>query len=136
MEVERKKRQLEEVKREQREHHGRQRRGADEVVEASEVLLDELERDVVKELELEQEFTALMEEEDDQERDRRQTSDPDQLCPTVSSFVMPRAGVNAKGGAAMMTFYTYILCSGNWMYIVNMPDDTQYQQLVRAEICM
>ena len=98
MEVERKKRQLEEVKREQREHNGRQKRGTDEVVEASEVLLDELERDVVKELELEQEFTALMEEEEDKERDRRQTSDPDQLCPTVSSFVMPRAGVNAQGG--------------------------------------
>ena len=135
MEVERKKRQLEEVKREQREHNGRQKRGTDEVVEASEVLLDELERDVVKELELEQEFTALMEEEEDKERDRRQTSDPDQLCPTVSSFVMPRAGVNAQGGV-VATFNIYILSSGNWMYIVNMPDDPQYQQLVRAEICM
>ena len=30
-------------------------------------------------------------------RNRRQTTDPDQLCPTVASFVMPRAAVNAKG---------------------------------------
>ena len=32
-----------------------------------------------------------------QARDRRQTSDPDQLCPTLATFVMPRAGLNAQG---------------------------------------
>ena len=36
----------------------------DEVLEAGEVLLDQIERDVVRELELEQEFSHLMEEED------------------------------------------------------------------------
>jgi hypothetical protein len=58
---------------------------------------------------------------DENQRNRRQTTDPDQLCPTVASFVMPRAGVNAKG---------------DWMFIVNMPEETQYQQLVRSEICI
>ena len=38
----------------------------DEVLEAGEVLLDQIERDVVRELELEQEFSHLMEEEEDQ----------------------------------------------------------------------
>ena len=33
----------------------------------------------------------------EQQRDRRQTTDPDQLCPTVASFVMPRAAVNNQG---------------------------------------
>ena len=102
MEVERKKRQLEEVKREQLELlHGRQRRrrSVEEALEAGEVLLDELEREVVEDMKLEQEFAALLmsEEEAEQERRRRQTTDPDQLCPTVASFVMPRVGVNANG---------------------------------------
>ena len=30
-------------------------------------------------------------------RGRRQSSDPDQLCPTVASYIMPRAAVNSKG---------------------------------------
>lgn len=60
-------------------------------------------------------------ESDENQRNRRQTTDPDQLCPTVANFVMPRAGVNAKG---------------DWMFIVNMPEETQYQQLVRSEICI
>ena len=38
----------------------------DEVLEAGEVLLDQIERDVVREIELEQEFSHLMEEEEDQ----------------------------------------------------------------------
>ena len=38
----------------------------DEVLEAGEVLLDQIERDVVREIELEQEFSHLMEEEGDQ----------------------------------------------------------------------
>ena len=33
----------------------------------------------------------------EQQRDRRQTTDPDQLCPTVATFVMPRAAVNNQG---------------------------------------
>ena len=58
---------------------------------------------------------------EEQLRDRRQTSDPDQLCPTLASFVMPRAAVNS---------------AGDWMFIVNMQDQVQFQQLVRAEVCM
>ena len=38
-------------------------------------------------------------EEEEQQRGRRQTTDPDQLCPTVASFVMPRAAVNSQGEA-------------------------------------
>ena len=38
----------------------------DEVLEAGEVLLDQIERDVVREIELEQEFSQLMKEEEDQ----------------------------------------------------------------------
>ena len=59
--------------------------------------------------------------ETEQERERRQTTDPDQLCPTVASFVMPRAAVNSQG---------------DWMFIVNMNDQPQFQQLVRSEVCM
>ena len=58
---------------------------------------------------------------DEQLRGRRQTTDPDQLCPTLASFVMPRAAVNNQG---------------DWMFIVNMPDQVQFQQLVRSEVCM
>ena len=58
---------------------------------------------------------------EEQLRDRRQTSDPDQLCPTLASFVMPRAAVNS---------------AGDWMFIVNMQDQVQFQQLVRVEVCM
>ena len=54
-------------------------------------------------------------------RARRQTTDPDQLCPTVATFVMPRAAVNT---------------AGDWMFIVNMGDSEEFQQLVRAELCM
>merc|ERR1712241_117505 len=82
VEVERKKRQLERKKSQQ---ESRQKREIDEV--AGMGMLDE------------------------NQRNRRQTTDPDQLCPTVASFVMPRAGVNAKG---------------DWMFIVNMPEETRY----------
>ena len=68
VEVERKKRQLEKKK---SEEESRQKRAIDE----------EGDIDVL----------------DENQRNRRQTTDPDQLCPTVASFVMPRAGVNAKG---------------------------------------
>ena len=39
----------------------------------------------------------LLEVVDEVFRDRRQSSDPDQLCPTVSNYIMPRAAVNSKG---------------------------------------
>ena len=39
----------------------------DDVLEAGEVLLDQMERDVVREVELEQEFSHLMEEEDNKQ---------------------------------------------------------------------
>ena len=76
MEVLRRKRQLEAENRREGEVLRRQRRETDlakeksddldEVLEAGEVLLDQIERDVVRELELEQEFSHLMEEEEDQ----------------------------------------------------------------------
>ena len=76
MEVLRRKRQLEAENRREGEVLRRQRRDTDlakeeldnldEVLEAGEVLLDQIERDVVRELELEQEFSHLMEEEEDQ----------------------------------------------------------------------
>ena len=40
----------------------------DEVLEAGEVLLDQIERDVVREIELEQEFSHLMEEEEEEDQ--------------------------------------------------------------------
>ena len=76
VEVERKKRQLESVRR-------RQRREAildleatsdvDDVLEAGEVLLDQIERDVVRDVELEQEFSHLMEEENDEQVNPKRT---------------------------------------------------------------
>ena len=76
MEVLRRKRQLEAENRREGEVLRRQRReinlakeksdDLDEVLEAGEVLLDQIERDVVREVELEQEFSHLMEEEEDQ----------------------------------------------------------------------
>ena len=39
----------------------------DDVLEAGEVLLDQIERDVVRDVELEQEFSHLMEEENDEQ---------------------------------------------------------------------
>jgi len=58
---------------------------------------------------------------DELTRDRRQSSDPDQLCPTVSQYIMPRAAVNSQG---------------DWMYVVNMPNEPEFQQFVRSEICI
>ena len=36
-------------------------------------------------------------------RDRRQSSDPDQLCPTVSQYIMPRAAVNTEGLSKLLS---------------------------------
>ena len=33
----------------------------------------------------------------DQERGRRQTSDPDNLCPTAARFITPRAAMSVSG---------------------------------------
>ena len=61
---------------------------------------------VVAEMSMEQEFSSLVSDPSEQERDRRQTTDPDQLCPTVASFVMPRVGVNSQG----MLIHFLLLC--------------------------
>lgn len=51
----------------------------------------------------------------------RQVSNEEKLCPTTSSFIMPRAAVNTKG---------------TWMYVVNLDGaDQQNTQLVRTERC-
>ncbi len=50
----------------------------------------------------------------EQERGRRQTTDPDQLCPSLASFVMPRAAVNSQGEQENIgntrSFLTLFLC--------------------------
>ena len=52
----------------------------------------------------------------EQERGRRQTTDPDQLCPSLASFVMPRAAVNSQGDQEKLnigdtqSFLTLFLC--------------------------
>ncbi|RZF32268.1 hypothetical protein LSTR_LSTR009457 [Laodelphax striatellus] len=61
----------------------------------------------------------------DKLRQRRQSqsggnSTTTQLCPTRSSFIMPKAALNNKG---------------NWMYVVNLDQD-RYSQLVRSETCV
>ncbi|KAG7208080.1 hypothetical protein KM043_009656 [Ampulex compressa] len=55
------------------------------------------------------------------ERTRRQ-SNPDTiaLCPTEPQYITPRAALNNQG---------------NWMYVVNLQDQTKYSQVVRSERC-
>jgi len=55
--------------------------------EAAAAALTDLDKDEVE----------LLEVVDEVFRGRRQSSDPDQLCPTVASYIMPRAAVNSKG---------------------------------------
>jgi hypothetical protein len=50
-----------------------------------------------KQLTTAEEELELLEVMDEVFRGRRQSSDPDQLCPTVASYIMPRAAVNSKG---------------------------------------
>jgi hypothetical protein len=96
-------------------HHtggGREKRG---VLDGHPIMIDDLSQakiDNDKQKYLQQE---------ELKRGRRQSSDPDQLCPTVSQYIMPRAAVNADG---------------DWMYVVNMPDEPEFQQFVRSEICI
>ncbi|XP_031841491.1 spatzle 5 Toll-1 receptor isoform X3 [Nomia melanderi] len=56
------------------------------------------------------------------ERQKRQSNNPEtiHLCPTVAKYISPRAALNNQG---------------NWMYVVNLPDD-KYSQVVRSETCM
>ena len=46
----------------------------------------------------------------EQDRGRRQTSDPDQLCPTLASFVMPRAAVNSQGEDMTRSYMMSVTC--------------------------
>ncbi|CAB3371731.1 Hypothetical predicted protein [Cloeon dipterum] len=59
-----------------------------------------------------------------QKRSKRQAPAPNgatQLCPTTSSYIMPRAALNNRG---------------NWMYVVNINEvDDRYTQLVKSETC-
>lgn len=61
------------------------------------------------------------------DRKKRQSNNDaaggEQLCPTRSQFIMPRAALNKQG---------------NWMYVVNMGQtmEAQYSQLVKSEICV
>ena len=80
---------------------------------------------------------AETEQSEEQLRERRQTTDPDQLCPTLASFVMPRAAVNSQGEDHSQGAIELSRCiAGDWMFIVNMNDQPQFQQLVRSEVCM
>ncbi|KAK6620935.1 hypothetical protein RUM43_011234 [Polyplax serrata] len=57
-------------------------------------------------------------------REKRQTQPRivNQLCPTASNFIMPKAALNTKG---------------SWMYTVNLYElDNRYTQLVRSETCI
>ena len=126
----------------------------DEVLEAGEVLLDQIERDVVRELELEQEFSHLMEEEGDQVvkilqqlslstktrfeiADKRATrTSCVQLSPPLSGRAQHSTHKVANLSHIFREKKRTFPSTGNWMYVVNMPDDTQYQQFVRSEVCM
>ena len=155
MEVERKKRQLESVKRQRREAN-LETSEVDDVLEAGEVLLDQMERDVVRDVELEQEFSHLMEEENDEQVNPKNTLHVLQITKTKIRLEIGGRRViriNCVPPSPLLSCLVQDsmpkvqpLCaepplkqyfsSGNWMYIVNMPDDIQYQQFVRSEVCM
>ncbi|XP_011694866.1 PREDICTED: uncharacterized protein LOC105454156 isoform X1 [Wasmannia auropunctata] len=56
------------------------------------------------------------------DRVKRQ-SDPEviPLCPTQAQYIAPRAALNKQG---------------NWMYVVNLPGQNKYTQLVKSEKCL
>ncbi|XP_012531766.1 protein spaetzle 5 isoform X2 [Monomorium pharaonis] len=56
------------------------------------------------------------------DRVKRQ-SDPDAiiLCPTRAQYIAPQAALNKQG---------------NWMYVVNLPEQNKYTQFVRSETCL
>ena len=125
----------------------------DEVLEAGEVLLDQIERDVVREIELEQEFSHLMEEEEDQvirilkqlllaktrfeiAGKRATRTSCVQLSPPLSGRAQHSTHKVANLSHIFREKKRTFPSPGNWMYVVNMPDDNQYQQFVRSEVCM
>ncbi|XP_011648078.1 protein spaetzle 5 isoform X1 [Pogonomyrmex barbatus] len=57
------------------------------------------------------------------DRVKRQSNNPDAiaLCPTQAQYIAPRAALNKQG---------------NWMYVVNLPGQNKYSQLVRSEKCV
>lgn len=52
---------------------------------------------------------------------RQMNSEIISLCPTRSQYIAPQAALNKEG---------------NWMYVVNLPGQNKYMQLVRSEICL
>jgi hypothetical protein len=59
-----------------------------------------------KQLTTAEEELELLEVMDEVFRGRRQSSDPDQLCPTVASYIMPRAAVNSKGRLCLVIVFS------------------------------
>ncbi len=59
-----------------------------------------------KQLTTAEEELELLEVMDEVFRGRRQSSDPDQLCPTVASYIMPRAAVNSKGRLCLVVVFS------------------------------
>jgi hypothetical protein len=59
-----------------------------------------------KQLTTAEEELELLEVMDEVFRGRRQSSDPDQLCPTVASYIMPRAAVNSKGRLCLVFVFS------------------------------
>lgn len=53
----------------------------------------------------------------------KRQSDPEiiHLCPTQTQYIAPRAALNKDG---------------NWMYVVNLPGQDKYSQLVKSEKCL
>ena len=144
MEVERKKRQLESVKRQRREAN-LETSDVDDVLEAGEVLLDQMERDVVRDVELEQEFSHLMEEENDEQVNPKNTLHVLQItktkirleiggrrvirincvppspllsCPVLDSML--KVQPSCPEPIEKNTKNTSLLSSENWMYIVQL----------------
>ncbi len=60
-----------------------------------------------KQLTTAEEELELLEVMDEVFRGRRQSSDPDQLCPTVASYIMPRAAVNSKGRLCLVIVFSF-----------------------------
>ncbi|XP_012055864.1 PREDICTED: uncharacterized protein LOC105618944 [Atta cephalotes] len=52
---------------------------------------------------------------------RQSDSEIISLCPTRAQYIAPRAALNKQG---------------NWMYVVNIPEQNKYSQLVRSEKCL
>ncbi len=73
-----------------------------------------------KQLSTAEEELELLEVMDEVFRGRRQSSDPDQLCPTVASYIMPRAAVNSKGRLCLVIVFnieTYSLARFTFLIV-------------------